>query len=236
MIGRDQGRLGFLQVQVFKRQLGIEIDVVEMKDRQHSGIGSGSLEVAPNVGVFQMELQRTCDCASHPFIKIAQDNSWPLQFAMADNLLLEQTSRLLTMFEECRSEVHVEHMKRRPGKMDVGSQTPSGFATTLRNVIVPMGMNGKAAKNHISISSAFQTTCLSECEVETQPVGQKSKLIPFAIAAFDTEHFLKSDYVCIDMLEHIEDSFRTDTAIQPTALMDVVGHNAQDLMGLFHET
>jgi hypothetical protein len=65
--------------------------------------------------------------------------------------------------------------------------------------------------------------------------GHKSKLIP-AIAAFDTEHFLKSDDVCIDMLEHIEDSFGTDTAIQPTTLMDVVGCDAQNVMGLFHET
>jgi hypothetical protein len=207
-----------------------------MKNRQHSRIGSRSLEVVPNVGVFQMELQRTCDCASHPFIEIAQNNPWTLQFAMADNLLLEQTSRLLTMFEECRSEVYVEHMKRRRGEVDVGPQAASRFATALRNVVVPMGMNGKAAKRRIPISSALQTTCLSECEVETQPVGQKSKLIPLAIGAFDTEHFLKSDDVCIDMLEHIEDSFGTDTTIQPTTLMDVVGCDAQNLMGLFHET
>ena len=72
--------------------------------------------------------------------------------------------------------------------------------------------------------------------METQPVGQKSTLIPIAIAAFDTEHFLKSDDVCIDMLEHIEDSFRTDTAIEPTTLMNVVGCDAQNVMGLFHET
>jgi hypothetical protein len=52
-------------------------------------------------------------------------------------------------------------------------------------------------------------------------------LIPLAIAAFNTEHFLKSDDVCIDMLEHIEDSFRTDTAIEPTTLMNVVGCDAQ---------
>jgi hypothetical protein len=192
--------------------------------------------VAANVGVFQMELQRTCDCASHPFIEIAQNNSWPLQFAMTDNLLLEQTSRLLTMFEECRSEVYVEHVKRRSSEVDVGSQAATRFATALRNVIVPMGMNGKAAKHRIPVSSAFQTTCLAECEVETQSIGQKSKLIPVAIAAFDTEHFLKSDDVCINMLEHIEDTFGTDTAIQPTTLMDVVGCDAQNVTGLFHET
>jgi hypothetical protein len=29
------------------------------------------------------------------------------------------------------------------------------------------------------------------------------------------------------MLEHIEDSFGTDTTIQPTTLMDVVGCDAQ---------
>jgi hypothetical protein len=72
--------------------------------------------------------------------------------------------------------------------------------------------------------------------METQPAGQKSKLIPLAIAAFYTEHFLKSDDVCIDMLEHIEDLFGTHTAIQPTTLMNVVGCDAQNLMRLFHET
>jgi phosphatidylserine/phosphatidylglycerophosphate/cardiolipin synthase-like enzyme len=63
-----------------------------MKDWQHSRIGSRSLEVVPKVGVFQMELQRTCDCAPHPFIEIAQNNPWSLQFAMADDLLLEHIS------------------------------------------------------------------------------------------------------------------------------------------------
>ena len=61
-------------------------------------------------------------------------------------------------------------------------------------------------------------------------------LIPLAIAAFNTEHFLKSDDVCIDMLKHIEDSFGKDTTIQPTTLMDVVGCDSQNLMRLFHET
>ena len=187
-------------------------------------------------GVFQMELQRTRDCASHPFIEIAKNNSWTFQFAMADNLLLEQTSCLLTMFEECRSEMYVEHMKGRRGEVDVGSQAASRFATALRNVVVPMGMNGKAAEHHIPISSSLQTTCLSERKVEAQPVGQKSNLIPLAIAAFAMEHFLKSNDVCIDMLEHSKDSFGTDPAIQPTTLMNVVGCDAQNLVGIFHET
>jgi len=140
------------------------------------------------------------------------------------------------MFEECRSEVYLEHIKRRRAEVAVGSQAASRFATALRNVVVPMGTNGKPATYDIPISAALQTTCLSECEMETQPVGQKSKLIPLAIAAFNTEHFLKSDDVCIDMLEHIEDSFGTDTAIQPTILMNVVGCDAQNVMGPFHET
>src|SRR5689334_1830663 len=108
MVRRYEGGTASIEVEVLEFQSLIKIDVIQMKDRKDTWIGSRTLQVITNVRMLEMSLQRARNNAAHPFIEIAQHNARTLDFTMVDDLFFEQATGLLPMFKQRRPEMDVE--------------------------------------------------------------------------------------------------------------------------------
>ena len=221
-------------MQTFELECRVEVDMVQSEDRQHPGIGSRPVQMAPDIGVLEVRFESSSHCATHPLVEIAEDDTRPAQLVMTDDPFFEQPPCLLTMFHESRSKMHIEDMQRRSVDLNIGSQAASPLAAGFCDVIVPVDMNREATQHDVSVTSAFQSPGLTECEVKTQLIRYEPELISFAAAAFDAQHFLERNNIGIDRLQYLDDPVRADAPVQAAAFMHVVG-NDSDLVGLSHD-
>ena len=126
MIRRDlrearADKLGFLDVQG-----PLEINVIQMQQREESGIAAPLPNVQRQVETFELVGQQTCSQSLDPFIEITY------QYARTDQVLVDlpgrqQTSDLMPPLEVAGSHVDVENMKSAPRRFQVGADTASAF-------------------------------------------------------------------------------------------------------------
>src|SRR4051794_20946197 len=102
-----------------------------------------------------MRFECRSDHAANPFVEIAEHNARTTQFGMTDDSLIEQTSSLLSMFEKCGSEVHVENVQHRSVHLDIRTQAAPLFTPRCRDVEIAVDLNRKSAQDDIAITSAF---------------------------------------------------------------------------------
>ncbi len=110
MVGSDK-RLGlFVQVQFLQRQGAIEVDVIEVKQGEHSRVCPRAAEMMPDVCPLQMRAQGPGDCPTQPLIEISQNNPSTAQIGMIDDAFVQQAASLGSMFKEGSAEMDIKDM------------------------------------------------------------------------------------------------------------------------------
>jgi len=180
MIGRHERGSAAVSCEALQSQITVEVDVIEAEDRKPSGESSGFLQMATDVRLVEMLGQRMRHRASQPFIKVSEDNSRPVQFFIHDNPFIEELASLFALFEESRSEVDVEDMKRLLVEADVGSKAAAPFSSSSADVVVLVALYGKARQDDVPVTAALVALILAKREMEPQFTGDKSSLILLA--------------------------------------------------------
>src|SRR4030095_11872337 len=97
--------------QLFKNQVSIKINMIQVHEWKNSGIGAGSPEVAPNVGALKMRGHQARNKPASPFVEVSQHDAGSLQLIARQNFGRDQLPPLCAPLQQSGSEVNVEDMK-----------------------------------------------------------------------------------------------------------------------------
>jgi hypothetical protein len=166
--------------QLFKNQVSIKVDVIQVHEWKDSRIGAGSLEVTPNVRALKVCGHQARNQPSSPLVEISQHDAGSLQLIARQNIGRDQLSALRATLQQRGTQVNVEDVKHlRIIQADVDPQAPAPFTTSDSYVVVAGEIDRKAAQDNVAVSGSAQSTVLSERTVEPQFLGNKPHLIGF---------------------------------------------------------
>src|SRR5581483_25410 len=109
----------------------------------------------------------------------------------------------------------------------VGTQAAASFAMTPRHVVILANLHRKAAQGHVSVGSAMQSAILSKTPLIAWELAVNLPgLIELRPAVLYIQNFLESHYIGVKFSDHGCDALRTDTPVESSTFMDVVGCHA----------
>jgi hypothetical protein len=146
---------------------------------------------------------------------------------MVDDALVEQPARLGAMFKKCRAEVDIEYMESCGVEPDIGSQTASRFTRSGCDVVVLINTDRQPSKYDVAVAAPSKTAGFTESEIETEFLGNKSRLVRLPIPAFNAQDLLKGNDICVNLTEHLGDPPRPDAPIQTSTFVNVVGGDSK---------
>src|SRR5262245_33581713 len=111
MVGGDQRGSTLVKPQFFEAKNRVEVDVIEMEDRQDARICSRAPQMLPDIRLLQMLFHRPRHCTRKPFIKVTEDDTRAVKLMMIDDACVEQAACLAAMFEECRPQMNIKDVK-----------------------------------------------------------------------------------------------------------------------------
>jgi len=110
---------------------------------------------------------------------------------------------------------------------DCDFETPTRFVATARQIVISIRNERKPAENSVAVGPTSQSSILTDAKIKTEFLGDRMYLVVFARRLIHADNFLERDDVGIDLLQHFGNSFRPHLAVEPLALMNVVGCNAK---------
>jgi hypothetical protein len=214
--------------QLFKNQVSIKVNVIQVHEWKNSRIGARSPEVPPDVGAFKMRGHEARNKAASPLVEVSEHDAGSLQLIVRQNIGRDQLPALCATLKQRGTEVNVEDMKHlRIIQTDIDPQTPTSFTTLDRYVVVASQVDRKSAHDNVAVRGSAQSTVLTERTVESQFFGNKPYLIGFGRRSFPAPDFLKRDDIGIELAQDFDDTGGPDSPVEPPASMDIVGSYAQ---------
>ena len=228
MIGSHQGRTAFVKLEIGHLQPPVKVNVIQMQQGQNSGVGLAAANVSAKITALEMKLQQTRGKAVRPFIKIPENNLQTLDVSARHHLLIEKTTSLLPALEIGRPQMKVENVQQAAlSKVNICSQASATFAPADGNVMILGMVDGKTRENQISVGPASVFPIFAQFRVIPKFFCKIRGLLIPPVSPFPADHLLKSDDVRIHLAQHLGDALGTNPSIQTTALVDVVGGDAQ---------
>jgi hypothetical protein len=223
-----------MPVKTLQAQAFIKIDVIEWEERESPGERSKLPEIAPDVCLVQVRSHARRHRTSNPLVEITDDDAGAFQIFAGNDAAINQLARLLALFEEAGTEVHIENVDNPAVELNIGPQAATPFTTAGADVEVLVAFNGKACQQHVPITPTLVLPILSKCKMESKFVGYKLCLILFRLLSLDADNFLKRNDIRMHFPKDADDTVRTDTPIHATAFVDVIGNDANYRTGLTH--
>ena len=129
MIRGKHSRPAFMHKSAVKGEFFIEINMIEMQQRQNGGKSASGAEMRFRFDGLKIRLEKPGREPSRPFIEIASDDAVPDVFAMIENVRGEQFVHLFAPLEKRRAEVNIKKLQRSClVEHDLGSQTSARLA------------------------------------------------------------------------------------------------------------
>jgi len=214
---------GLAEPQVF-----VIVDMVEMDDGQDPGVGPAPSQVEPQIGALKVAGQQSRGQPARPFVEIAKQNTGTAMSAVAEDLLIQQPTRLAPPLEVGGSEVNIVEVEgRRPVEVDIDAQAPALFATGDTDVVIVREHQRVAAEHDIAVSGPVQSAILPKPNVEAKGSREEMGLIALILLALVADDLLQANQVGVDLSEDAGDPLRSYTTIEPFALMHIVGRDPQ---------
>src|SRR5262249_11817019 len=94
-----------------------------------------------DIGMLQVGLEGWRDHSSDPLVEVAEHDTRAAQFRMSNDPFVEKPPCLLPMFENCGTEMDVEHVQDRAVYLNVRAQATAPLVTGRRNIKIPVDMN-----------------------------------------------------------------------------------------------
>ena len=90
VVAGDERFRSALQMQLLQPQGGIVVNVIQVEERQQTGVGSRPAEVGADVGAFQVRTEKPGGEAGGPFIEVAQDEAGCFEAGVQEQIGVDQ--------------------------------------------------------------------------------------------------------------------------------------------------
>jgi hypothetical protein len=206
----------------------VEIDMVEVKNRQDAGKRPRPSEVRFRIDVLKFGFEKFGRQTFRPFVEITRDDAFAGEFGMFENMRGEQFMNLPAALEKRRAEMNVEKLQGfvTAAERDFGQKTAARLVFVNADVEILRMFDRQSAQNRVAVKPAFDAPVFAEKKVHAQFVGDKFGLMVAFVRIFMTQNFLQSDHVRVDFPQNLGDSFRRKPPVDADAFMDVVGRDA----------
>ena len=101
-----------MKTEAVKMNLGIKINVIQMKERQHPWVCARTIEVVSQIGIDEMLAEQTSGESARPFIKVTEDDARTLELRSVQYFLTDELPRLLPALQKSRTHVDVEYVEQ----------------------------------------------------------------------------------------------------------------------------
>lgn len=234
MVGSHKSGSALVTVEALQVERPFEVNIIQPKHGERARKRAGPPEITANVRLGEMPCQRGSHGTAQPFIEVTEHDSRTAQLPVRHDFFVDEPVSLPALFEESRTEVDVEDVKRAAGELNVCSQATPGLPAAGADVVIPMTLDWKARQHDIAVTSAFVKPVLAKSEMESEFAGDKPRLVLFGRTPFQAHHFLKGDDVGIKLAQNTDNAVRPDAPIHATAFVNVVGSNSENRAGLDH--
>src|SRR5262249_61552405 len=110
VIGGDQGLAAAMQQELLQHKVTIEVHVVQVHDREHSGISATAVEVELNVDALKLTLQHARHQPGGPLVEVAQQQARVLKRRRQKDIPAHQHARSPAPFYVSRTQVNIEYV------------------------------------------------------------------------------------------------------------------------------
>ena len=111
-------------------------------------------------------------------------------------------------------------------KLNVGAQAATSLAPRSGDVVVVDGKQEKATKQQVTVSAAIVTTVFTETSMEAEFSSDELRLV-FLGRPTNAHNFLQCYDVRVDFAQDFHNACGLHAAIEPSALVNVVGHDSK---------
>jgi hypothetical protein len=222
-------RPAFVQKRVREPEIPVEINMIEMKDRQDAGKGPRRAEMRFSVDRMKPGFEKFGRQAARPFVKIARDDAFSGEFRVFEKMRGEQLVNLPAALEKRRPEMDVEKLQSfvRAAERDLGQKTAARLVFVDADVEILRMPDRQPAQNGVAVQAAPDLPVFAQIKIHAQFFGDKFGLMVAFVGVFMTENFLQCDHVGIDLPQNLRDPFRRKLAVDADAFMNIVGRDAK---------
>src|SRR5919109_1532210 len=93
---------------IFELQASVEVNVIQVQQRQHPGIGALASRERAKIGALEVLLHQLRGQAASPFIEVAEDDAGTCESRVAEDLTAEQLRPLVAPLHISGAEMHVK--------------------------------------------------------------------------------------------------------------------------------
>jgi hypothetical protein len=222
MIGSSQRQARPKKQRLLDPELVVEVDVVEIQQRDQGRISPRARHVVSEVGQVKLRRQRSCDQAVGPLVEIAQHDSGSRNIHGPEEVLIDQAHRLCAAFAVSRAEMDVEDMEETLTEQDIGSQYASPLPPTDAEINMTDPLKIPAAQSDISVHSSTMFPRLAYGVAIPEAIRQITGLMVFNGRPVPADNFLKSNNIGFDRRQHAGNTFHPDPAVESPCLVDVI--------------
>jgi len=199
------------------------VDVVEVQQREESGIGAPSLQVIAQVDAVQFFAEQRRRQPLHPFIEIAEDDLRSADVAIRGDR--GEPVRLVAALENRGAEVHVVDVERAAAGIDVDALHAARLARLPREIVLDVLDDWKTAEDGVAEMVSAQ---LPGGRHDPSHAERGADLFRMTAAARPgADDFLQRNDVRVDAPQYVCDAVRPGAAVESAAAVDVVGGDAQ---------
>lgn len=228
VIRSDESRSAAVEFGLHQFQSFVEVDVIQMQERQNAGISALSPEVKANVCALEVFFQQARSHTARPFVEISKQDSRAYVVAVFQHVFVQQLFSLMPPFDERRSQVDVVNVQRLFAvQVNVYAQASALFSTCDADVVVARGDYWEAAQDYVAVSAALQLPVFSQPEIQAKLAGDEMRLVVLVFLALNAMNFLHGYDVGVNFAQYFNDPLRAQTAIYPHAFVNVVSGDSK---------
>ena len=210
-------------------QTVVEIDVVEMEERQDARVRPGARQMGREIGEMKFGRERTSHQSVVPVVEVAQHDSLAGDVHGVEQPFIDEAG-LRAPFADRRAQVHVEDMQQVMAHSDVGAERAPLLSAGDAKVDVMRPLDRPPAERDVRKRGLPVTPRLAHRVAVLELLGKEARLVGAWWLTRVVDDLLERDDVRVDLLQNTEDALDSDAAVESTGLVDVVSGDSQVLV------
>ncbi len=211
-----------MQREAFHLKRVIEVNMIEVQKRNHSGIRLRAAQMKPYVGAAKMRRQHPRHESASPFVEISEHYPRAVKLPAQEYFRSDQPPRLMSAFEEGRAEMHIEDVKPVIVYFDIGAKATARLASAHAQVIVESPLHGEASEQDVSVRTAVEFSGLARKKIHIELLGYESRLILLTRSAVEADDFLKRDDIGVKFAQNFDYTGGAYFSVETFALVNVI--------------
>src|SRR5215831_1913922 len=193
-----------MQDELLKRQLPVEIHVVQVHKREHSRVRGSAIQVQLDIDAFKFTLQAARYQPACPLVEITHDQPRVFQARGHKDLAAYQHMRLFAALQITGAQMDVEEMDNLArSHLDIAADATARLAPGCGEIVDFRLPEWKAAQDNVAVGGAAQLTGFTDAELEANRVRQILCLVLLAAVPAETDYLLQRDDVGLEFAQDL---------------------------------